>query len=178
MGRPTRSAVGCCVFVLCVVTHVQTHVFTQLLRLLYVRLHPNKTLNTAGPTQSYPHRWSCHWRSSRFHTGTGNYRECCYIFGCIQLEIQDRNTRRCLRSHMTAGVSRFHRNVCVCVCGCVLRSMHGCSFFLIFKLTVLAAWPLPAGFAHTAEGSLAIHAERRTLLVARVRRALVTDLWR
>lgn len=42
MVRPTRSTAGCCVFVTCVVIHVQTHVFTQLLRVLYVHLHPNK----------------------------------------------------------------------------------------------------------------------------------------
>lgn len=70
---------------------------------------------------------------------------------------------------MTAGLSRFHRNVGVC-------SQVRAWLLFIFKLTVLTSLPLPPGFAHTPEGSLTVHAEHSTLLVARVRRALVTDL--
>lgn len=46
------STAGCSVIV--VVTHVQTHVFTQLLRVLYAHLHPNNTINTAGPNGILP----------------------------------------------------------------------------------------------------------------------------
>lgn len=122
--------------------------------------------------ESYPHRWFCHQTCSRFHSGTGNYQECWYIFGCIRLEIQDRNTRRCLRSDKSAGVRP--RNVSVCVFSGPCVGAYG---FFIFQLTVLAALPLPARFAHTPEWTLAIHAEHSTLPVARERRALVTDLW-
>lgn len=45
------------------------------------------------------------------------------------------------------------------------------------KLTILAAEPLPTWFAHTGKGSVAVSATLRTLLVAWIRRALVTDLW-
>lgn len=49
-------------------------------------------------------------------------------------------------------------------------------WLLLLKLTVRAPFPLPAGFAHAVERSLAVHAAHGTLLVARVRQALVTDL--
>lgn len=45
------------------------------------------------------------------------------------------------------------------------------------KLTILAANPLPTWLAHTGEGSVIVYATLRTLLVAWIRRALVTDLW-
>lgn len=52
--------------------------------------------------------------------------------------------------------------------------IEGCK---LVKLTILAAEPLPTWLAHTGEGSVAVSAALRTLLVAWIRRALVTDLW-
>lgn len=165
-----------CFCYMCGHTRPDTRVYAAS-KLLCVHLYPNKTIKN-----------HCSWTKwSLTHTGDSVNRE----VAAFTLALE--TTGNVVTFLVTSGW-KFRIGTLIDVCAvtwqqalavftemwvCVLRSVRGCLFFFvfIFNLTVLAALPLPAGFAHTPERSLAIHAHQRTLLVARVRRALVTDLW-
>lgn len=57
---------------------------------------------------------------------------------------------------------------------CTWIVIDGCN---LVKLTILTAKALPTWLAHTGEGSMAVYATLRTLLVAWKRCALVIDFW-